>query len=591
MNMSCEKISSNNPYVFMFKHMWKHAPNKKLLLSMLSFSGISKLLWLIEPWVFGKLINLIQTQWISSRHLIWKILLWLMFIHFFAWIFHGKSRVWEESIKFQVAEEYIATMFHKVSSLSMQWHMDNHTGKTIDKINKAMYALRWFSGSNFMYISTIFFSLWSIISLLIIRWPAAIILFLFASLSFFIVRKFDVYIVPLIKQKNTKEHEVMSTLFDFLSNIKTVVTLRFESQALKTVRKKIKSVFPVFEKYSIYNERKWFSMDMIMKGVSIIVVWYYVYNTFQSNSIVLIGTMTMLYQYIEKMSTAFSNFTWQWSGLVTNKADMEAVSDIEEAYASLTKEYSVILQDWNHIVIHSLNFTYQDSQKHQHTLKNIILDIQKNKKIALVGESGSGKSTLLSLLRWLYDVDNVSLQVDWQLYQTLHPLAHTTSLIPQEPEIFEQTIRYNLSMWLDVKEEQFWKFLYIACMDTVIRALPEWLDADVKEKWVNLSGGQKQRLALARGLLMSQWSDIILLDEPTSSVDSVNEVLIHQRMFETMYDKTIICSIHKLHLLDMFEEIYVLHEWILVEKWSLSSLKSHKGVLWKMLEEYKVESY
>ena len=72
--------------------------------------------------------------------------------------------------------------------------------------------------------------------------------------------------------------------------------------------------------------------------------------------------------------------------------------------------------------------------------------MEPGKKIALVGESGSGKSTLLSLLRGLYDVDAVRLTVDDQEYDNLHVLAHATSLIPQEPEIFEQTIRYNLCM-------------------------------------------------------------------------------------------------------------------------------------------------
>ena len=89
-------------------------------------------------------------------------------------------------------------------------------------------------------------------------------MFIFCVATFFVVWKFDKYIVPLIKARNKKEHVVMSTLFDFLSNIKTVITLRFESRALKTIRQKVHDVFPVFRKYSVINEWKWFSMDFLM---------------------------------------------------------------------------------------------------------------------------------------------------------------------------------------------------------------------------------------------------------------------------------------------------------------------------------------
>ena len=87
---------------------------------------------------------------------------------------------------------------------------------------------------------------------------------------------------------------------------------------------------------------------------------------------------------------------------------------------------------------------------------------------------------------------------------------------------------------------------------------------------------------------MAQHSDILLLDEPTSSVDSVNEVRIHQQLFAHMPEKTIICSIHKLHLLELFDEIYVLDKGVLVEVGSLEVLQEKDGVLGKMLEEYVV---
>jgi ABC-type bacteriocin/lantibiotic exporter with double-glycine peptidase domain len=179
-------------------------------------------------------------------------------------LFHGKSRIWEKRIKFDVAKAFSIDLFHKVTSLPMQWHNDHHSGETIDKVNKGMYAIREFSGENFQYLHTVIFAIGSVISLFFLRPKAAIVMILFGVLTFFLITKFDTYIIPLIKIKNLKEHVVMSTLFDMLSNIKTIITLRFESRALATVRSKIQEVFPVYMRYNVLDEWKRFSMDILM---------------------------------------------------------------------------------------------------------------------------------------------------------------------------------------------------------------------------------------------------------------------------------------------------------------------------------------
>jgi ABC-type multidrug transport system fused ATPase/permease subunit len=84
--------------------------------------------------------------------------------------------------------------------------------------------------------------------------------------------------------------------------------------------------------------------------------------------------------------------------------------------------------------------------------------------------------------------------------------------------------------------------------------------SDIREKGVNLSGGQKQRLALARGILAARDSGIVLLDEPTSSVDPRTEALIYEGLFQAFADKAIISSIHRLHLLPRFDYVYVLDQ-------------------------------
>lgn len=136
-------------------------------------------------------------------------------------------------------------------------------------------------------------------------------------------------------------------------------------------------------------------MTIVMTAI----LGWYVYEQFILVGTVLIGTLSMLYQYAGKMDEAVRDFTWQYSSVVKMKADMESVRDIEDAYDALVKKDDIDLTHWKKIEIHNLHFTYEDKEHEQHTLQKVYLDLTPGKKIALVGESGSGKSTLLSLLR------------------------------------------------------------------------------------------------------------------------------------------------------------------------------------------------
>ena len=108
---------------------------------------------------------------------------------------------------------------------------------------------------------------------------------------------------------------------------------------------------------------------------------------------------------------------------------------------------------------------------------------------------------------------------------------HLSTLIPQDPEIFDNTIEYNITAGLSHRVEDVEIAAEIACFSKVLARLSDGLQTDIKEKGVNLSGGEKQRLALARGVFAARDSSLILLDEPTSSVDPVNEAEIYRNLF------------------------------------------------------------
>jgi ABC-type multidrug transport system fused ATPase/permease subunit len=176
--------------------------------------------------------------------------------------------------------------------------------------------------------------------------------------------------------------------------------------------------------------------------------------------------------------------------------------------------------------------------------------------------------------------DNARLKRDGvELPGALKCLHGCTTLMPQDPEIFADTIRFNITFGVEADEKDVQEAVRLARFDNVLARLPAGLETNIAEKGINLSGGEKQRLALARGIFFAQDSDIVLLDEPTSSVDQQNEHIIYENLLKTFKQKCIISAVHKLHLLDMFDYIYVFDDGRIVEHGNLQTLLNKNGRL------------
>ncbi len=268
-------------------------------------------------------------------------------------------------------------------------------------------------------------------------------------------------------------------------------------------------------------------------------------------------------------------------------ADLKSVEPILQAAPADYGDGCCLPKDWQKIEISNLHFTYKDEEQREHHLKDVGITLGRSAKIALVGESGSGKSTLMAIIRGLQIPDCLDLTCDGKaLPNGLRDIASTVTLIPQEPQIFENTIEYNITLDTEQPKDEILDDIRLAAFDSVLAKLPHGLETNTAEKGVNLSGGEKQRLALARGFFAAKESDIILLDEPTSSVDSQNEMKIYSNLMRRFADRCIVSSIHKLHLLDFFDEVYVLENGKVVEHGAPKELMNGKGRLGELWRAY-----
>ncbi len=566
---------------------WTYSKGRRGVLALyVGMFIVANVTYLFEPYVIGIVLNNVQQagqEGALSRIMFYLGVFILLTIGF--WAFHGPARVLERINAFHTRNTFADHLFSIVVSLPVQWHKQNHSGQTINRMRKATRALFDFTENSFQLIEMFLRPAVAVIALLIIMPQAAGIALVVGISALTLVFLFDRVLLPLYERINEKEHFVASALHDYVTNITTVITLRLEQLARNEHVRRLTHYYPIVRRESAINETKWFMASVVMTLMTVVTLGWYAYSTIGSGVVPLAGTFFMLYEYLQKISGAFFTFAWKYSTTVQQYADLKSVNAILGAERADYGVHCCLPDGWKQLEIRDLQFTYKDEEQREHHLKDVNITLARTSKIALVGESGSGKSTLMAVLRGLQTPDSAVVECDGKpLPHGLNDVASRVTLIPQEPEIFENTIEYNITLDTDQTSAEVMEDVKLAAFESVLEKLPRGLQTNTAEKGVNLSGGEKQRLALARGFFAAKRSDIILLDEPTSSVDSGNEMKIYANLVEKFADRCVVSSVHKLHLLEFFDTVYVLENGRIIEHGSPDALKKGNGrlaALWK----------
>jgi ABC-type bacteriocin/lantibiotic exporter with double-glycine peptidase domain len=293
----------------------------------------------------------------------------------------------------------------------------------------------------------------------------------------------------------------------------------------------------------------------------------------------MIGLVVMIVRYQWELNTVFIDISMHYSELVRMDTDikgMQPIVDDIKKFAHLPQGASKAKQ-WHTLEIAELSFHHLRTSEQSHIINRIGFTVRRGEKIALIGESGGGKSTLLNLLSGLYKPSYVQLTIDGVIFNSLEPLQAITTLIPQDPEIFENTIAFNITMDLSTTSQDMQNAAKLAGFLPVLSALPSGFKTDIREKGLNFSVGQKQRLALARGLFAARFSSLILMDEPTSSVDLPTEKEILSNVIHAFPEAAMIVSLHRLHLLPQFDSVIMLRHGKIVASGSTTELLRNPG--------------
>jgi subfamily B ATP-binding cassette protein MsbA len=207
----------------------------------------------------------------------------------------------------------------------------------------------------------------------------------------------------------------------------------------------------------------------------------------------------------------------------------------------------------------------------------------------IVGPSGAGKSTIAKLLPRFYDVTAGRITIDGIDIRevTLKSLRQQIAIVPQEPILFSGTITENLRYGRpDAAEEDIRRAAQAAFADSFITQLPEGYNTEIGERGVRLSGGQKQRLAIARAFLKN--APIVILDEPTSSLDAESEELIKKALQKLLKDRTALIIAHRLSTIEHADRVVVLDHGTIVEEGPHKELLKLPNGLYRRYAEYQL---
>lgn len=574
-----------NPYFDLIKATLHYGKPWRKTIYLYYFAYIIAEVFLgITPYAFGRTIDILQHFTPGRLH---EVIYWMLVsvaTLVFFWIFHGPARIKERDVAMRIQQSFRERIYRKLTQLPLKWHQDHHSGNIISRLNRSSAALFRFAGDQFIYIETIVKFLVSSAFLLWLSLPVGIFSLLSCSVAIFIVILFDRKLIPLYAQQNEVDNHVGAVLFDYISNMTTILTLRFSQLTRSNLVKRMLAIWPFYKKDIVINEMKWFLMNMVLTALQSIILVVYMVKTLDVTGAIMIGTVVMIFQYQHDLSTVFYNFSMHYSELVRMDTDVKNIQPILDDINKYSHSPTGvrIAKHWHTTSIDDLHFDHAEDKHTKTIFKGLKFDIKRGEKIALIGSSGGGKSTLLNLIRGLYIPDKVTMKIDNNLFDTLEPLQSITTLIPQDPEIFENTIEFNITMDVMTDPEEINAAIKLAAFTKVLDGLPSGLKTDIREKGLNLSVGQKQRLALARGLFAARYSSLILMDEPTSSVDLPTEKEILSGVIDAFPDAAIMVSLHRLHLLPKFDRIIMLDHGKIIADGKTNELLNQPGPVYDL---------
>ena len=459
----------------------------------------------------------------------------------------GVLRYLEQMSGHYIAFKLLALLRDKVFSslrrLAFVKLQDKQAGQLVSLVTNDIELLEVFYAHTIAPIMIAFFT-------------SAILLLVFGHLSgWFVLVALAAYltvgvILPIITTKLAREdgrryRELVGEMNDFfldsVRGMKEIQLFGYVKQRLDEIQQRSQKIDTAFErikdqeaKVRVYTEVavSVFNIIMLFTGLILVSLDKIDFSAF------LIGVILLMSSYGPVI--ALSNLS---SNLLQTLASGERVLSLLAEEPELKDvESAVDLKDVSRIDVENVSFAYGEEQ----ILSDVSLSVKKGEILGIHGRSGSGKSTLLKLLMRFYDPKSGSIKINGEILPNINTrsLRDNMAYITQQTYIFNETIEENIRLARrDATLDEIMEAAKKASIHDFILSLPEGYQTKMTELGGNLSDGEKQRIGIARAFLHN--APIILLDEPSSNLDSLNEAMILKSLLNVKAEKLIILVSHR----------------------------------------------
>ncbi len=534
---------------------------------------------ILKPLYFKKIIDTISNidkSNIFLSHDLYKLVLIIIIISTGVLIVARVAKFFLYAFQINVIRDLRNFYFKKITSHSQSFFANTFSGSLVTKGRRFVGGFEAMSDIFIYEFWGTFITLIGVFVVIInqsamLAWIFFIWIFIYLGIIIFFVNKKIKY--DLLEA--TADSKIGGRMADVFGNILAIKIFSARSQEMDSFREITKDA----SSKSTTSWNYFLKIEIIQSVLVVIVqsvVLYLMIDLWLENKIST-GTVVLIQAYMIFIFDRLWNLSNALTRFMKHAADMKESIDLFETITDiLDKEKPEVLNmKKGHLVFNNVDFVYKNGQD---VFENFNLDIKPGERIGIVGHSGAGKSTITNLILRFMDVTDGSITIDGQDIRnvTQDDLRSAISYVPQESILFHRTIRENIIYGKpDATDEEMIEVAKKAYAHEFIEKLPYGYDTFVGERGVKLSGGERQRVAIARAMIKD--APILILDEATSSLDSISEQYIQEALNELMKGKATIVIAHRLSTIQKMDRIIVLENGEIVEQGTHKELIASDG--------------
>ncbi len=571
------------------------APYRRTLIAVTILTAGTALFGLAEPWPLAVILNQALHEETASGLLgsiyganpdVWKVLISMLLLRLLIVVVGNAMTVVNHYLGAKTEQNMVldlrSDLFRHVQRLSLTFHDERATGALMSQINIQAAAV----GNIVMVIPPIAEAALTLIGMFVIAafvdWQLAILSLIIIPLLWWSFGVYGKRIVPRIQRVQELEWRSLSIVHEAMAMLRVIVSFgrekyehdRFREQGQTAVDERVKLTVSQ-SLYTLGVQTATAMGATLIMGVG---SWHVIEGKISVGElIVLLTYIVSVYQPLEQISGTVAMIHEQLVQFNASLGLLDKEPEVKESPHAIA-----LGRARGRMAVEHVSFAYQGRQE---TLKDLNFEVAAGERVAIVGHTGAGKSTLMSLLIRFYDPAEGRITIDGVDIRdiTLDSLREQISVVLQEPLLFSGTIAENIRYGsLGASQEAIERAARGANAHDFIHDLPNGYATVVGERGAQLSGGERQRICVARAFLKD--APILILDEPTSSIDSRTEGVILDALDDLMVGRTSFMIAHRLSTIHHADQILVLSKGELVEAGSHDRLLSQDGTYSRLYE-------